>query len=421
MERRTAAVIGGGISGLTAAHVLQQQYDVTLFEAASNLGGHADTHRIAGQSIDMGFIIYSELYYPMVTRLFKELGVETQPADLVVDVVCDDCGFAHLAGGVLGMENWPTRPQPVQERTWDAFERDCARFPADLMTIMAGEGTGPAVGELLQAGEYSSYFADHFLYPRTGSLFLQAPRHIDHMPVKSLGGTLSRYELMGPDALASWRTVTGGSRRYVDALATKLSRIHTASPVAGVSRDGDGVLITDGDGIPHTFHKAVIATHAPEALRMLSAPTSHQRTALEPFEYAPLEAAIHTDTTVLKGSADSSNTVLHVSCSEPESSFRATYRAGLVHKLGTEAHHYLCSNNMTDRIDPKDVLCTVQYEHPVVTAESTTAQQQLTQLSDETLAFAGAYFGDGFHEAGCRSGALAAERLGVRWTALQQE
>jgi predicted NAD/FAD-binding protein len=416
MTRDNVAVIGGGVSGLTAAHILQRRHDVTVFEAAPRLGGHADTQLISAEAaLDTAFVIFSERFYPNFARLLNELGVTSQPADLVVDIVCDDCGFAHVGADLFGTPLLPKRPTGVSREEWDNVSTDCARFGPALADAMSAGGSGPTVRQVLDQRGFSRFFATHYVYPMVGSLYLQPPRRIDEMPLKFLGDTLSRYGLMGADALATWRTVTGASHTYVRAVAGRLFRVRTGTRVQEVRRSGAGVSVKDSSGTVHDFAKVVIATHAPETLRILTDPPPDVREVLHSIRYAPFEAALHTDQSVLNGTGEASNTILHVTCAANGADFRSTYRAGLVHKLGEPEHQYLCSQNMTAQLAPEKVLRVLSYEHPVVTPESFALQERILELSDDVVAFAGAYAGNGFHEAGCASGVHAAKALGVTW------
>src|ERR1700691_5838439 len=173
MDRQTAAVIGAGVSGLTAAYILQKKFDVTLFEADSRLGGHVDTRDVADLGpIDLGFLSYNEASHSSITRLFGELGVESRPANMSGDVVCSDCHFAVLALPPSGLSTVPARPDNVDDASWKRCVDDVARFGRDV--LQSGEAGDPAqtLGAFLAAGSYSEYFVRHYIYPLIGGWHL---------------------------------------------------------------------------------------------------------------------------------------------------------------------------------------------------------------------------------------------------------
>jgi len=215
-----------------------------------------------------------------------------------------------------------------------------------------------------------------------------------------------------------WRTVTGGSRSYVETLAKQLTATRLNTPVRSVTRHADGVSITDGDGTMHAFDRVVIATHADEALRLLHDPTAAERDVLGAFSYSRNETVLHRDTSMLPrhAGARASWNYRMPSCAAGERGERTmlSYDMNRLQSLNS-TDTYVVTLNQTTGIDASEVIATMDYTHPIYTLESVAAQRRLPELSGGRTAFAGAYHGWGFHEDGCASGARAAEALGARW------
>ncbi|CCH30657.1 FAD-dependent oxidoreductase [Actinosynnema sp. NPDC047251] len=420
MTRSTAAVVGSGVAGLTAAYLLQKQFDVTLFEADSRLGGHVDTREvdIAGRKLlaEAGFLIYNERTSPGLKRLFAELGVTGQPAALTTDVTCADCGFVHAANP-LGTDTTPDRPENIDADTWKRFLDDIARFSAALQEMAtSGKETTLVIGELLEQGGFSEYFVRHFLYPRTGSWFVSGYRALEVLPVQFVVNTFKNQGLLEPDPFSSWRMVSEGGREYVRRIAEQLTSVRTATSVNSIRRSDLGIEIHDAAGGSHRFDKAVIATHASQARKILVDATAPERELLGSVQYTPIEVLVHTDTTVLRNDRVGTSPLnVRVSC--------LTHRTSMDHFHVDVAavssldvpERVLVSYNSVDLIAPERILARASYEHPRFDAINFAAQHRLADLSGPTLAFAGSYFGSGFHEDGCDSAIRAVAALGVTW------
>ncbi len=417
MNRQTVAVIGAGVSGMTAAYLLQRRYDVTVFEARSYLGGNAHTEDATlpdGTTVpvDVAFMAYDESY-PNFKRLMTELKVDNRPANIAIDVVCTGCGFAHMGGSPFGDNVIPDRPDGVDHTDWERFVAELRRFPADLLEILGSDrDTTLSVGEFLADRDYSDYFFQHFVYPRVGPWWLNGPGSVHAMSLEFLLSTMRKYDLLGADAFASWRVVVGGTREYLGRIAEQLTAVHIGDRVREIHRTADGVQVR-ADGT-HTFDKAVIAVHPPTALELLKDATPRERELLGVFRYMPLDVTLHTDASVFP-QADHSGFSMRVSCRRKDITFRGfDIDAAIIQRLDT-SQPLIASYNGADQVRPDTFLSQSSYEHPVFNKQVFAAQRHLPELSGDRVAFAGAYFGSGFHEDGCASGVRAAEALGVSW------
>ena len=449
VARRRVAVVGSGIAGLTAAYLLQRRYDVLLFEAEDRLGGHAHTHEVPGSlggtvAIDSGFIVHNERTYPNLLRLFAELGVATQDTDMSMSVRCAGCGLEYAGAkgprglfarpGSLVRSDFPALPFLRMLGEVKRFHRDARRLLREDSQSAAGTGPGasgePTLGRFLDRGRYSRFFTDHFMVPLVSAVWSTGPELALRYPAGYLFRFLAHHGMLAVTGSPQWRTVSGGSRTYVERAIKNLTAVHVSTPVQAVQRGLDHVLLRDAAGERHRVDSVVIATHSDQALRLLDDATPAERAVLGAIRYSHNETVLHTDASVLPRSAAarSSWNYLIPSCAAgsrrgprrdcgPERTAghaMVSYHMNRLHRL-QEPTDYVVSMNTAGLVDPRTVLARMQYEHPVYTPESVAAQARLPELNSATTAFAGAYHGWGFHEDGCASGVAAAAALGVTW------
>ena len=427
-RRPTAAVIGGGVSGLTAAHVLSRTHEVTLYEADDRLGGHAHTHTVptseGGQvRIDSGFIVHNERTYPHLLRLFRELGVRTQPTEMSMSITCDGCGLSWAGGrgpgAVLAQPRRAADPRFVRMLT------EIPRFHRAARTVLEAKGEdaagnevageGPTWGEFLAQGGFSDYFVAHFALPLVSCVWSSGDEDSLNYPARHLFAFLDHHGMLSISGSPTWRTVVGGSATYVDALAARLDSVHTRSRVTSVTRHPDGVDVRSGGEVT-TFDRAVVATHADQALALLSDASPQEKEDLAAIRYTRNETVLHRDTSHLPTAprARASWNYRSASCGGAAQP-RVSYWMNRLHGLPETGDQFLVTLNSATPFDDGDVIARMSYAHPVFTREAVAAAARLRTAGGERLAFAGAHLGWGFHEDGCRSGVEAAERLGVRW------
>jgi len=422
VSARRIAVIGGGISGLAAGHVLSRTCDVTLFEADGRLGGHADTHQVTEPGgrqmpVDTGFIVYNERTYPLLTRLFAELGVPTRASDMSMSVSCAGCGVA-FAG-----KRGPAGLRAGMHRGGQRYLRmltEIPRFHRSARRLLTSPGTHRelTLGEFLRTGRFSAYFATHFAVPLVAAVWSCPPGMALRYPADYLFAFLANHGMLSVWGSPQWRTVTGGSASYVERIARRLTRVRLSAPVRSVRRYPDGVLVRDGSGAVHEFDGAVIATHPDQALRLLDPATDTERRVLGAFAYTANPAVLHTDTRLLPRSpAVRASWNYALTCragNDIASAATVSYHLNRLQGLPPE-RDYIVTLGGQARIDPARVVAAMEYAHPAYTRESVAAQRRLPGLNTGVTAFAGAYHGWGFHEDGCRSGVAAARALGGAW------
>jgi uncharacterized protein len=414
VPRERVAVVGAGVSGLTAAYVLQREHDVTLFEAEDRLGGHAHTHDLGAVSVDSGFIVHNEATYPNLIRLFRELGVATQDSEMSMSVRDESTGLEYAgargAAGLFAQRRNLANPRHL------GMLAEVLRFHRAARRVLAGHGDldeEVTLGEFLRRHRFSRYFVDTFAVPVVSAVWSSGPDLSMQYPARYLFAFLANHGLLSVGGSHQWRTVTGGSARYVERVVKGLSAVEVSTPVRAVTREGEGFEIRDDADVAHRFDRVVVATHAPTALSLLAAPTVRERELLGAFSYSRNETWLHTDTSVLPRAAGAraSWNLLRV---PGEDRVLVSYDMTRLMRLdGPETH--VVTLNATDRVDPATVIARMDYEHPAYTPASVAAQRRLPELNDGRIAFAGAYHGWGFHEDGCASGVRAAASLGVTW------
>ncbi|MGW1770340.1 NAD(P)/FAD-dependent oxidoreductase [Streptomyces sp. NPDC002104] len=437
--RPRTAVIGGGVSGLTAAYVLARSHEVTLYEADDRLGGHAHTHEVKGpdgtvRAVDSGFIVHNDRTYPHLLRLFGELGVATRPTTMSLSVHCEGCGLEYA--GARGPRGLFARPRSALNPQYlrmlarvPEFHRRARRLLATGTAPAADGGGGTDRGgdrtgrggeitlaEFLREGGFGDYFTAHFAIPLVASVWSCPPDTALGYPARYLFRFLEHHGLLSVGGSPAWRTVEGGSARYVELLREQLDAVYTATPVRSLARTPQGVAVTTAGGATALYDAVVVAVHADQALRLLADPTDAERAALGAFRYSRNRTVLHTDASVLPrtpGARGCWNYRLS-GCRPTDAHVRVSYDMNRLQGLdGPEP--YVVTLNAGGAVRPEAVLAEMDYEHPVYTTESVAAQRLLPALSGPVTAFAGAYHGWGFHEDGCRSGVEAAAALGVSW------
>ncbi len=412
-------MVGSGVSGLTAAYVLQREADVTLFEADDRLGGHADTHDVVASDgrmlgVDTGFIVHNERTYPLLRRLFRELGVATQESDMSMSIVCGGCGLEYAGG--RGLSGLLPSARTVSSPRYLRMLGEVVRFHRRARGLLEREDDGLTLREFLREGRFSRYFVSHFLTPLIAAVWSTAPTQTGDYPARYLFMFLANHGMLSVTGSPPWYTVVGGSARYVERAAKGLTSVQTSTPVRSVQRVTGGIEIRDDADTVSRFDGVVIATHPHQALSMLAEPTVAEREVLGAITYTVNPAALHTDTSVLPKAlrAQASWNYRLPTCDAAPTSVHLSYNMNRLQNLYTP-ETYVVTLNGSEEVDERTVIDRMVYEHPLYTSASVAAQQRLPALNDGVVAYAGAYHGWGFHEDGCRAGVEAAASLGVRW------
>ncbi|MEP7204276.1 MAG: FAD-dependent oxidoreductase [Ilumatobacteraceae bacterium] len=420
-RQRNVAVVGAGVSGLTAAYILAKSCTVTLYEAESRLGGHAHTHDVVDSAgnllaVDTGFIVHNDRTYPQLRRLFGELGVRTRPTEMSMSIRDMPSGL-EFAGGRGASGIFAQRRRLLDPRFLIILAQ-VKRFHVLANTFLreSHDSDQTTYGDFLRTYRFSESFIRLYAVPVVSCVWSMGTGAALDYPARYLFRFLSHHGMLAVTGSPQWYTVVGGSRSYVDAIASRLPHVRSGQSVKQVLRDDDGVSVQDNSGTWVRYDGIVIATHADQALALLADASVDEKEVLDAFRYSRSETVLHTDSRLLprtRRARASWNYLTPLDASGDRAPV-VTYWMNRLQGIET-TEQYLVTLNGLDRIDPNSVLAAMNYEHPIYDLAAVEAQARLPSLSTPRLAFAGAYHGWGFHEDGCRSGVDAAQMLGVDW------
>jgi predicted NAD/FAD-binding protein len=395
------AVIGTGIAGLGAAYALSRAHDVALFERDDRPGGHTNTVVHDGLALDTGFIVHNRPNYPALTRLFDELGVATQPAEMSFSVSCARHRIEYAGRRPVG-------------RAPLGLVREIVRFLRQARGTIES-ARDQTIGAYLAEHGYSAGFRDHFLVPLTASLWSSGTAAALDFPAGYVLAFFDTHGILG-FRRKRWRTVVGGSRTYVQALLDRSrATLHLSLPVRSVARDPDGVDVRTADDTVRRFDAVVLAVHGDQALPLLADPSDDERRILSAFRSTENETVLHTDERLLPVRAARASWNFRLAdCAAASRRPAITYYLNRLQRLDTD-RHYCVTLNRTAEIAEEHVIRRIAYAHPLYTFESLRAQAELPRLNAGRTAFAGAWHGVGFHEDGLASGLRAAAAFGAEW------
>ncbi len=417
------AVVGSGIAGLGAAWLLQRRHEVTLFESADRLGGHTHTHAIEadGQThqVDTGFIVYNPNHYPLLSALFSELGVASQPTVMSFSVSDERNGFEYEASDLRGLYcRWQNAfSWRFQRMLWDLL-----RFYRLAPALLAAPDPGPSLGDWLAAGRFGPGFVDDHLLPMAAALWSSPEKQILDFPAKALVQFMHNHCMLQISGRSPWRVVKGGSSSYIAALLPRMSAvdIRLASPVQAVNRAGAGVelaLTQQGQAATERYDQVVLACHSDQALALLQQPSDLERDVLSALPYQSNDVVLHSDTRLLPKRRRAWAAWNALKLAGAEARCTVSYSMNMLQSLPGPTQ-FIVTLNASDRIDPARILRRLDYQHPLYTLAGSRARARRGEINGvDRIWYCGAYWGHGFHEDGLRSGVEVARGLGIEWPA----
>ncbi len=417
MER--LAIIGTGIAGLGCAYFLHPHYDITLFEKNDYIGGHVNTVEVTRPNgvipVDTGFMVFNHITYPNLCKLFDRLEAKTLATDMSFsvqhreqDLEWNGAGYNRLFG---------QRKNLLRPRFWRMLFQ-LNRFNQDAIEAIENASYGEmTIQDYVDARGYGDDMLNLYLLPMSSSIWSNRPEKIRHFPIRTLLMFFRNHGFLGMDTHYQWYTVVGGAKTYVQKMIAPFAHaIRSDSPVLQVTQAADQVILTLKNGETHRFDKVVLATHADEALALLTNPDALQQRLLSPFRYEHNLAQLHTDASVMpqtKRCWAAWNYRIDMQGGGDKRCSTHYWMNRLQHISGKT--QYIVSINGDHLVDPESVLQTIDYEHPIYTLEAIRAQEELDQLNTpqtgRRVFFSGSYFKYGFHEDAFSSAVKLCEQL----------
>jgi uncharacterized protein len=412
------AVIGAGVSGLVAAYLLSRRHRVTLYERDRRLGGHAQTVVVEGEHgplpLDTGFLVHNPAAYPLLVRLFAELGVETTESDMSFSVSCHATGLEYSSRGLRGFF---AHPKNRARRAHYQLLGDIVRFNREAPAVLEAPGAEHlTLGEFLQRRRYSSDFVIRYLLPMTSAVWSSSLEGIDRFPAQVLVRFMHNHGMLSILGHPTWRVVTGGSHTYVQRLVSVMrAEVRTEARLAAVRRHEREAVLHFHDRAPEHVDEVVFACHGDEVRALVADPTDAEREVFACFATTRNDTWLHTDTRLLPTRPwvqASWNYRLGGSSDSPP---MVTYDLNRLQGIAARTR-YCVTLNPRSPIDPDRVIARFEYRHPIFTAAAFRAQARWREVSGVGRThYCGAYWRHGFHEDGVFSAARVATALGVSW------
>ena len=410
------AIVGAGVSGLVTAHLLGSQHEVTLFEAADYLGGHTNTVRVdtahETHEVDTGFIVFNDRNYPNFERLLSRLGVASQPSTMSFSVSDDRGDFEYNGSSPNGL--FAKRAHLVTP-WFHQMVADLMRFNRAARTLLRHSGEGPSLGHWLEQQRFSRPFIDRLIVPQASAVWSADPQQMWSFPARFMVEFFDNHGMLGLRDRPQWRTIQGGSARYVEALIQRFTgRVRLATPVQSIVRAVDQVVVTPRGGEAERYDEVVLATHSDQALKLLVDASNREHEILGAISYQPNEAVLHTDVRMLprRRRAWASWNYHLLQPADPRTT--VTYHMNRLQSLRSE-QEFCVTLNRSSEIDPERVIRRIEYAHPIFTGAGVHAQRRFAEINGRARThFCGAYWGWGFHEDGVVSAVRVAEHFGAR-------
>lgn len=413
------AIVGTGISGLSCAHLLHREHDITLYEANGYIGGHAHTVRAEskGESLDIdtGFIVFNRRNYPNFCRLLEEIGVQSRPTTMSFSVQCDHAGIEYSGSSLNGLF---AQRRNLLRPSFHRMIGDILRFNREAPKTLAYLDDEATVAQFLAEHGYGPEFAKHYLLPMGAAIWSCPMASFEQFPIRFIVEFYVNHGLLQLRDRPVWRVIEGGSKQYVERLAAPFrDRIRLNCPVRSVQRDVDGVTLLTKDNLPERFDEVIFACHSDRALKLLADADDRETSVLKSFPYSANTAVLHTDESVLPRRKRAWASWNYRVSEDPTARPSVTYNMNILQHIDSK-QTYCVTLNDEQQIKPERILGTYRYSHPVFTTQRAAAQRRHRELiRQRRTSFCGAYWGNGFHEDGVNSAIAVCREFGVEFGA----
>jgi predicted NAD/FAD-binding protein len=407
------AVIGSGISGMVAAWLLNQEHDITVFEAQDYIGGHTNTIDVEQDgttyAVDTGFIVYNDWTYPNFIALLAKLGVASQPSTMSFSVKDDASGLEYNG---TTLNTLFAQRRNLFRPSFYRMIADILRFNREARELLETADDTTTLHDYLAANRYSVQFVEHYIFPMGAAIWSANPEQMRNFPARYFVRFFDNHGMLSVNNRPQWRVIQGGSKQYVEALTRPYrSRIRLRCPVRSIRRFPDHVAVGTTDGAER-FDQVIMATHSDQALALLADPTGAERDILGAIRYQENEAVLHTDRSLLpKRRLAWASWNYHLS-KKPANRVAVTYHMNTLQNLRAP-REFCVTLNRTEAIDPTSIIKRIAYHHPVYTREAVAAQRRHEEINGaKRTYYCGAYWSYGFHEDGVKSALAVCRHFG---------
>ncbi len=409
------AIIGAGITGLTAAYYLRQKHDITVFEAESRIGGHTATvdveHDGREYAIDTGFIVYNDWTYPNFIELLDEIGVETQPTEMSFSVRCDNSGLEYSGSNLNTLF---AQRRNLLRPSYYGMLRDILRFNREAIADLESGAIDAAttLGQYLHRGGYGETFIHQYLVPMGCAIWSASTRSMFDFPLLFFTRFFKNHGLLSVNDRPQWHVIRGGSRSYLEPLTRSFrDDIRLNANIRSVRRRREAIELLFADGHTETFDQVVFGCHSDQALALLGDATLAERAALEAIPYQSNDVVLHTDERLLPRRRLAWASWNYWLRERYQDRAVLTYDMNILQGIQSDTT-FCVTLNATESIDESKIIDVFHYSHPMFSLESVAAVKQIEALNGLNRTwFAGAWMGNGFHEDGVLSGRRAAEAI----------
>jgi predicted NAD/FAD-binding protein len=417
MTKPRIAVIGSGISGLSAAWLLRNSADIILYEADKRYGGHTHTYDVQELSthvpIDTGFMVFNHENYPNLVKLFQHLDIGSYPTEMSFSVSLDDGDYEYAGSGINSL--FGQRSNLLRPGHWRML-RDILRFneAATLQLDLVNDSI--SIGEFLDREKLGDEFRHHYLYPMAAAIW-SCPRQAMHeFPAARFIRFFANHGLLSVNNHPQWYTVEGGSKSYLQRMLTDLGpRCRNNCKIETIERRENEVIVRV-DGVGLKYDQVILACHADQALALLKNPSSTETEALKAIPYQSNRVLLHTDRSLMparKRVWSSWNFFGNTGAQDDSSAVSVTYWMNSLQRLNTQQDYFVSLNPGTEPAK-HTIIEEFQYDHPMFGSTALTAQKLIGSIQGQQRTwFCGAWTGYGFHEDGLRSGMKVASMLGA--------
>ena len=407
------AVIGSGISGMVAAYRLCREHDVTVYESDDRIGGHTHTVDVeyAGRSyaVDTGFIVHNDWTYPNFVDLLQEIEVPWQPSDMSFSVRCERTGLEYNG---TSLNSLFAQRRNIARPSFLRMVADILRFNRHAPALLAGGSDSTTLSEYLNRERYSRYFVEHYIIPMGAAIWSSRPLDMLGFPARFFVEFFANHGFLSVNDRPTWRVVRGGSREYVKRLTAPFAgRIHLNTPVASLQRHAHKVAVRLKNGSVGEFDQVFLACHSDQALKLLSDPSREEREILGAIGYQANEALLHTDVRIMpRRHLAWAAWNYHLPAARHDR-VTVTYNMNILQSLNAPVQFMVTLNRSAD-VEPRRVLGSYLYHHPVYTTGAVAAQKRRHEINGvRRTYYCGAYWSYGFHEDGVRSALVSVEEF----------